>query len=396
MLEHTTNHDQIFDATLRRAIPFMIFAPQSFTAQLAAKLGGLWRYYASHDSVGDGEFLISVDYINKMLDTAIADILDPETVVIISDFTLQRSSFNNRLIRLEQEVRDIRRELANRKPRQPRIVAHTPTTVQTPASAPIPEFKIASTSTLMPTPMSEIRRGRPPKVCEYQEELNKLNAFLKKSGMKPRTIDQYIATARGILEKYGGVTPTDEQFRADALSGHSAKLVSNHVSVLRRLREVMGNGAVGPAIEPAAQPIEPGPIKVEPENVPVKISLINKGVDSASTAIQNAITSIDAGKVDIGSDTLGGLMNARIERMKRLASQYLDGDIITMEDAITLTGDIVDKRRGVTKATEEAMKITLRHFVRSGYAEKLRGTNTYRRTGKQWGGAENLPDMGQG
>lgn len=362
MLEHNADHDRLFDTILRRSIPFMIFAPQSFTAQLAAKLGGLWRHYASHDSVGDGDFLVSVEDINKMLDAAIRDILDPETVVIISDFTLQRSSFNNRLIRLEQEVRDIRRAIAKlpAEKRKPKEKALSPSPASAPASfglTPAP-----TTSISIPAPTPEPRRGRPPKVDG--EEIQKLTAMLEARNRRPHTIDLYVSTARSILEKYNGTLPSDEQYKADILArGRSEKYANDKLNHLRLLREAISLSLSKP----------------EQKKSELKSESVGANVEPAFKKEFSTALTIPTSATRDAQERLSS--RCRIERLKRMAEHYHEGDLLTMDEVRTFAQKFSED------LTKQAIDGTLRAFMISGYAEKLPQPYTYRRTGKQWDGA---------
>jgi hypothetical protein len=364
MLEHTPNHDQVFDVTLRRAIPFMIFAPQSFTAQLAAMLAGLWRHYSSHDSVGDGQFHASVEEINRMLDIATTDLLDPETIVIISDFTLQRSSFNNRLIKLEQEIRDIRRELAKRASENKKPNERIKEMVAT--STPVPAAILASTTVPSPVQISVVcepahlvepirtveTRGRKKlDDSQYKFQLDKMDKLLNMTGLTETTKKRYLKMARSLMVNYEGA-PTKEQYLADIASkGCAPATIRDYLNVISKLHK---------AIE---------------SELPSTVQLSEPAVKNNNEWLQ----SIESKSGNVEKATTVSKPGDRKERLKRMAEHYHHGEILTMNGlrAFALNEGKV--------LSDSAIDGTLRQSAKLGYTEKMKEPYTYRRTAKLWG-----------
>jgi hypothetical protein len=154
MLEHNTNFDAALDATLKRALPYLIFAPQEFSVKLSGQLGCLWQHFQGQASGRATDFVNTVTAINETIDMAE---FDPETMVVISDFMLQRTSYNTRIIRLEQECRELRALIKTmaQKPGEP---------------------------TQAPSPMPKPRKNKGKHSERVMERLNKLEDYINTTG----------------------------------------------------------------------------------------------------------------------------------------------------------------------------------------------------------------------
>jgi hypothetical protein len=346
MLEHSTNFEQMLDEVLVKALPYLIFSPPEFSERLAKSMAGMWQSY--EDRYRSNAFPQNYDFVMNMLSCPESS-WDSVIAQRIRSFERERTSLWMRLQAMEHRLDEL-----EKKPTKPNITVHP--TIKTTAQ-PLPN---AAQSV---TPMS-VKSGRPPKHQgkEYPEEMRKLKMLLEANQMNPRTMGQYVSIATGILEKYDGELPTVERYRADAALDFSSKNVSNHLSVLRRLREAcdgqqahsVPQSGVEQKIGPASVPEKVDPLKVEHETVPEKIPPMNK--ESTATPPNPQVGT------------------RRIKRMKQMAEHYREGDVFTWADVLTLTGN----------ATERALRDTLWRFSRSGYAEKLPERYTYKRTGKPW------------
>lgn len=344
MLEHSTNFERQLDEVLMKAIPYLIFSPPDFAAQLAKAMASMWQAYEDRNS--SSAFLQNVEAINKMLDGPEVA-WGPGIAQRINSFQRERMSWGERIWNIEKRL-----DALTAKPKARKAAPVRPTIIQ--PTAPV--------AVVQPVAVVEpfARRGR-KKLDDtpYLYHLDRFERSLEALGLMPGTRARYLKIARSILVNYGGIPPTEKYHAEIMASDISNELVRDKMNVLRKLGDAVGREALQQQKQPQAFNLKPGNGEV----------LAREGEHQR------------APKDKPKEKEKGTKPGDRKERMKRMTEHYPEGAILTMGELRafgTSCGEFL---------SNPAIESTLRIFSKNGYAEKIEGPYTYRRTGKRWDGA---------
>ena len=250
MLEYSTNYEQMLDEVLAKALPYLIFSPPEFSTKLAKSMAGLWQAYENRHS-GNVAFLQNVEAVSQMLDNPECA-WDPGIAQRIRSFERERMSWWMRIRAVERDVTTLKVQFeelskrAGKKAEKPvKIVPFTPQTSQLQNTEKVNDQVSADVSKPVIPVQSNDGDSRTLTITipegKYSDELIKFKMMLETRSdreLSNSTIRKYIGFAGKTLEKYHGVLPSEEKYRAELESqGLKKSAINDHVSILRHLKK---------------------------------------------------------------------------------------------------------------------------------------------------------------
>jgi predicted XRE-type DNA-binding protein len=192
MLDFNPNTEAAFDATLKRAVPFLIFAPAEYRNNLAAQMESLWHFYQSRDSGSELTFIQRNKHINDMLDHGF-DACDPTSTQQISSFDNMQMSYHTRLTKIERDLADLQKG--------GKVPVKKKETVYAPVYAPVETIKYAEPPKPVSSPVATEKK-KPENTDEIRAVADALKYALQQNNMSQVRFSKLCGCAESSISAY--------------------------------------------------------------------------------------------------------------------------------------------------------------------------------------------------